>query len=230
MVYEISDSKAIMGAAFIHYIIYCVFYTIDAIKMAKSDEPTQESHDPNVQKAKKKQEGKRNEPRAAGSPAKGPDGSPVPNDNFGGNKPGAGVEMKEIDIDLPPGEENKSNKPPGVGPGPRASPSQRAKAGDDNEDEEEDFDKYDDDGAPFFNQIVMKYPKSIIWYFLLLAFAAARAATPFGIAMAYISLLGRGVQIIGAFTGKPIIGYIGYGISVVVLICLYGNVMIYEAD
>ena len=230
MVYEISDSKAIMGAAFIHYLIYCVFYSIDAIKMAKSDEPTQESNDPNVQKAKKKQEKKRDDPRAAGSPAKGPDGSPLPNDNFGGAKPGGGVvEMKEIDIDLP-GEENKSNQPPGVGPGPKASGPKRGRAGDEDEEVEEDFDKYDDEGAPFFNQIVMRYPKTITWYFLLLAFTAARAATPFGIALAYISLLGRGVQIVGAFTGKPIIGYIGYGISVVVLICLYGNVMIHEND
>jgi hypothetical protein len=38
MVYEVDNSKAIMGAAFIYYVTYCVFYAIDAIKMADSEE------------------------------------------------------------------------------------------------------------------------------------------------------------------------------------------------
>ena len=59
MVYEISDSKVIMGAAFIHYLVYCVFYSIDAIKMADSDNPEEENTDPSVQRAKREQEKKK---------------------------------------------------------------------------------------------------------------------------------------------------------------------------
>jgi hypothetical protein len=50
MVYDISDAKAIMGAVFIHYIIYTVFYSIDAIKLAESDETNKGSDDPNVKR------------------------------------------------------------------------------------------------------------------------------------------------------------------------------------
>ena len=50
MVYDISDTKAIMGAAFIQYLIYGVFYSIDAIKLADSDDPNKGSDDPNVRR------------------------------------------------------------------------------------------------------------------------------------------------------------------------------------
>ena len=50
MVYDISDTKAIMGAIFIHYLIYTVFYSIDAIKLAESDETNKGSEDANVRR------------------------------------------------------------------------------------------------------------------------------------------------------------------------------------
>ena len=226
MVYEISEAKAIMGAAFIHYVVYCVFYSIDAIKMASSDEPEKESADPKVKKAKEKAEKKKNDPKS-GSPAKAPGQSTTPNDNFGGARPGAGLGMDEINVKVDIGEEKKQEQP-GIGPGPR-QPEKKLKRPEEEDDEgPEDLDGYDDDGLPFFTQIVNRYPKSIIWYFMVMAFAGARAATPFGIAMAYLSLIGRAVQIIGAFTNKPIVSYIGYGFAVLMLICLYFNVMVHE--
>ena len=52
MVYEIGDSKALMGACFIHYLVYIVFYSIDAIKLEESENSNKEADDPNVNRAK----------------------------------------------------------------------------------------------------------------------------------------------------------------------------------
>ncbi|CAI2380768.1 unnamed protein product [Moneuplotes crassus] len=213
MVYEVSDSKAIMGAAFIHYVVYCVFYVIDTIKMQDADDPNQENQDPNVRKAKeraekKKKEQQKNPPITSGNPA-------APAD-----KPG--VEMK--DINLQDREEGKA----GVGPGPRTAKSRRDD--DDDSDEEETFDGYDDDGKPFFTKVVNRFPKTSCFYFMILALAAARAATPFGIVLAYFSLIGRIMQIVGAFVEKPILGFIGYGITAGLMFILFFVIMIHEKD
>ena len=141
------------------------------------------------------------------------------------NKPG-GVAMHDINIEMK-GEEGKSNPPPAPGPTQRR---QISKPGEDDEDAEEDFDGYDDEGKPFFTQIVNRYPKKIIWYFMVLAFASARAATPFAITMAYLSLIAHAVQIVGAFVNKPIVGFVGYGISCLMLTILYFIAMAHEKN
>lgn len=50
MVYDIADSKAIMGALFINYLIYAVFYSIDAIKLGESKKADDGHEDPNVKR------------------------------------------------------------------------------------------------------------------------------------------------------------------------------------
>eukprot|EP00345_Euplotes_harpa_P003603 CAMPEP_0168331060 /NCGR_PEP_ID=MMETSP0213-20121227/8106_1 /TAXON_ID=151035 /ORGANISM="Euplotes harpa, Strain FSP1.4" /LENGTH=152 /DNA_ID=CAMNT_0008334759 /DNA_START=440 /DNA_END=898 /DNA_ORIENTATION=- len=137
-----------------------------------------------------------------------------------------GVDMKEIDI----GIKQEERKTPAIGGGPLPPRSADLKKDKDEDLHDEDPDGYDNEGKPFFTQVVERYPKSIIWYFMLLAFASHRAAVPFAIAIAYLSLIGRAVQIVGAVINKPLVCYIGYGISVFILIMLYGVVMINEAD
>ena len=249
MVYDVHDSKAIMGAAFIHYVVYCIFYSIDAIKMADSDDKAKENQDPNVRKAKEKAQQKKDEsnkkepPNAPGSQkkmeSKGVAGQ-GPKGNVPGNVPGKepGIDMKEIELDdkkdeKKPGEESKTNlaKPGdglGSGPGPR-QPDRRVKKDEDDE-EEEDLDGYDEEGSPFFTQVVSRFPKTICWFFMILAFAAARAATPFGVACAYLSLIGRIVQVVGAFTKKNIISWIGYAISFFFIFILYFVAIFNDAE
>ena len=155
MVYEVSDSKAIFGAAFLHYLAYCVFYSIDAIKMAESDDPDKESDDPRVRKAKQRAQEKKNDPRAGGT--NNPTASPTPG---GGN----GVQMNDIKLEEgKDAEEKKTGQPSSTGPGPRP----RKPAEDDDEDQE-DLDGYDDEGAPFFTQIVNRFPKTMCWYFMIM--------------------------------------------------------------
>ena len=139
------------------------------------------------------------------------------------------VEMKDIDLGIP-GHPEEKKQPAGLGSGPLPPKDKPKKPEEDEDEHAEDLDGYDNEGAPFFTQVVHRYPKSIIWYFMVLAFTATRASAPFGIAMCYISLIGRAVQIVGVFLNKPIISYIGYGLSLLFLIMLYGNAMIYEAD
>jgi hypothetical protein len=244
MVYDTHDSKAIMGAAFIHYVVYCIFYSIDAIKMADSDDKAKENQDPNVRKAKEKAQQKKDEsnkkepPNAPGSQKK-MESKGVAGQGPKGNVPGRepGIDMKEIELDnkkdeKKPGEESKTNLAnpgAGLGSGPR-QPDRRVNKKDEDDEEDEDLDGYDEEGSPFFTQVVSRFPKSICWFFMILAFAAARAATPFGVACAYLSLIGRIVQVVGAFTKKNIISYIGYGITFFFIFILYFVAMINDAE
>ena len=90
--------------------------------------------------------------------------------------------------------------------------------------------QYENDKDPFFTQVVHRFPKAIIWYFMVLTFTATRASTEFGIVMCYLSLIGRAVQVVGIVIKKPIISGIGYGLSLIILWMLFGNAMFYEAD
>ena len=244
-----SDVKACLGAAFIHYVAYWVFYSIDAIKLAASDDPKQQNNNSNpAARAKGPENAKRNDPRDA-SQTNALSGKPNPPGYVGehpvpgtrpspfGTKPAGidgddakpGVDMKDIDLGIP-GHPEEKKQPAGLGSGP-LPPKEKPKKPEENEDEHaEDLDGYDNEGAPFFSQVVSRYPKSIIWYFMVLAFIAERASTPFGIVICYLSLISRGVQIVGVFLNKPIISYVGYVLSLLLLIMMFGNAMIYEAD
>jgi hypothetical protein len=43
-----------------------------------------------------------------------------------------------------------------------------------------------DKNDKFVEELINHYPKTLIWYFTVLAFCAAKSATPFAISMAYI--------------------------------------------
>jgi hypothetical protein len=164
------------------------------------------------------------QPRAGAAESSG-------NQLAGGNNPalagGDKVKMEDINLDVGGGNEERK-QPPGTNI--HRNPPQAQRKDSDDEGDAEDFDGYDDESLPFFSQIVNRYPKSINWYFMVLAFAAARAATSFGVTLAYLSLIGRIVQVVGAFTNKPIVCYIGFGISAFVLTILYFVAMAHEAD
>ena len=65
---------------------------------------------------------------------------------------------------------------------------------------------------------------------MILAFAAARAATPFGVTCAYFALIGRIVEIVAAAIEKPVVGWVGYGISAFFMIILFFVAMAHDAD
>ncbi len=187
--------------------------------MEESDDPNEQNQDPNVRKAKERAEKKKKEQQtnAPGKPGAGPPGS------LGApGAPKGGVDMSDIKLDVK--EEGKA------GPGTRGPTNNRRAPDGDDSDEEETFDGYEDDGKPFFTRIVNRFPKTITFYFMVMALAAARAATPFGVVCAYFSLIGRIVQIVGAFVEKPIIGYVGYGISCGFIVLLYFVTMIHDSD
>ena len=145
-------------------------------------------------------------------------------DTIDNKRAGANVEMNDINIDV--GENSKQQE--GIGPGPaRAAPGPST---DDEDEDGEDVDGYDDAHLPFFSQIVNRYPKSINWFFMVVTFCAMRAGTPFAIALVYLSLISRAVQIVGTFVNKPLVAYIGYGASSLMLTILFFVAMAHEND
>lgn len=170
------------------------------------------------------------------------EGQPKPNprtgefDTIDNKKPveraGEGVEMKDINLKV----EGEDSKQEGIGPGPDTKPNPRGKdpkARDlpkqqEDEDEAVDYDGYDDESLPLWNQMVNRYPKSIDWLFMVVTFCAMRAAIPAAIAFAYLTLIAKAVQIIGKVVDKPIVSYIGYGAYIVFLLILFFIAMAYE--
>jgi hypothetical protein len=56
-----------------------------------------------------------------------------------------------------------------------------------------EIDEFGDVGDAFYSRAVNRFPKSSIWMFVVIALAAMRAATPFVIVVAFLSLLARGL-------------------------------------
>ena len=131
--------------------------------------------------------------------------------------------MNQINIGMR-AEEGKREE--GVGPGPRNMPNQNT----DDDEENEDLDGYDDESLPFFSQVVNRFPKAIDWYYMAITFAGMRAATAFGVTLAYLILISRAVQIVGIFVNKPVVAYVGYGITFFFMIMLFFVTMVHEAD
>lgn len=251
MVYEVDNAKAIAGAAFIHYVIYMGFYAIDAIKFTESEENTSDDPKPepggNLRRAPRNPEGDP-PPGRGGAPA--PSGAPVDPGVPGGANPGVGktvgnpvdptkasgldggegvADMRDVNIEMKDENENR-RAPPGTQIIGNRRGAREVEQKPDDDEKEEDLDGYDDEGKPFFTQIVNRMPKSIIFYWMVIGFCAARASTPFVVAMAYLSLIGRGVQIVGAFTQNEKISYIGFAASIIIFVIMYFAAMAHEAD
>ena len=145
-------------------------------------------------------------------------------DTINNKKDRTNVEMKDINIDV---KEN-SKQQEGIGPGPAPVRNAPGLSTDDDNEDDEDLDGYDDAHLPFFSQIVNRYPKSINWFFMVVTFCAMRAGTPFAISLVYLSLISRAVQIVGTFVNKPIVAYVGYGASSLMLTILFFIAMAHE--
>ena len=73
MVYSVDNGKALMGAAFIHYCVYAVFYIVDAIQ-------TNDESEDGAKKSPEKRQGRRDrEPRGLGPEEPVPESSQVSN-------------------------------------------------------------------------------------------------------------------------------------------------------
>ncbi len=91
---------------------------------------------------------------------------------------------------------------------------------DDPKEEKEDQEEYADEGATPWFVIANRYPKASFWFYIVLGFAAMRAATTFIIVVSFLTLPVRGLQLVGIFipkVGKHPIGkyvsMVGYGLS-----------------
>mmetsp|Transcript_1293 Transcript_1293/g.1451 ORF Transcript_1293/g.1451 Transcript_1293/m.1451 type:complete len:115 (-) Transcript_1293:246-590(-) len=114
--------------------------------MADSDKEGQESGDPNLQKARD---------RADKNNKKGGTNAPP---GLGAPKPG--VDMNEINLDVAPNT-GGGGVGSATGPGPKREERKDRRPGDDTDNITEDLDEYDDAGAPFFRQMVNRFPKTI---------------------------------------------------------------------
>ena len=65
-----------------------------------------------------------------------------------------------------------------------------------------------------------------IWFMLVCAFCAFRAASPFTVAVAFLQIVFRGVQCIGLMLKKRLIAKIGYGLATICIIMMFFGAMV----
>jgi hypothetical protein len=96
-------------------------------------------------------------------------------------------------------------------------------------DQEEEEDA--DETKAIFNLVADKYPMSSIWYMVVIAFCAMRAATGFMVALAYLSLIFRVIQVVSFSVSKNMmIAYVSYGISSFFIVIMFFAAMVNEKD
>ena len=91
-------------------------------------------------------------------------------------------------------------------------------------DNEEDFLEFA--SAPIEHLISKNFQKSMVWFMLICAFCCFRAAIPFNVAMAYVHVGLRLVQMVGAFFRKRIVAKAAYGLSTIVIVMMFFACMI----
>ena len=67
----------------------------------------------------------------------------------------------------------------------------RHRGGEDVDPEEEEFDEYDDEGSAFWHRVYVRFPKTSIWLYTAIMFAAMRSATTFVIILAFLTIPAR---------------------------------------
>ena len=69
--------------------------------------------------------------------------------------------------------------------------------------------------------ITKNFQKASVWFFLISAYAAFRAPVPLTIAMAYIQVGFRVMQVIGTCLKKRVIARVGYALATLFLYILF---------
>jgi hypothetical protein len=100
----------------------------------------------------------------------------------------------------------------------------------DKKEEKEGDDDDADETKPLLKLVADKYPMSSVWYMIAIAFCAMRAATSFTVALAYLSIIFRVVQVVGFFQQKMILAYVGYGVSAFFILLMIFASIVNEND
>lgn len=87
-------------------------------------------------------------------------------------------------------------------------------------------DDYDFDSSHLFVIVSKNFQKSSIWFLLLAGFCAFRAPIPLTVAMAYLQVVCRVVQLIGTALKKRLVARIGYVAATLFMIIMFFAVMI----
>ena len=69
-----------------------------------------------------------------------------------------------------------------------------------------------------------------MWFFILAGFCAFRAPIPLTVAMAYLQVVCRVVQLIGAALKKRLVARIGYGAATIMTVIMFFGVMVDESN
>ena len=84
---------------------------------------------------------------------------------------------------------------------------------------------------PFLMMIPKHYMKSTIWFMVALSICAVRTPNDLTIAVAYIQVLFRLIQMIGAILHKRRVSQIGYILATICIVILFFAAMIHgESD
>ena len=93
-------------------------------------------------------------------------------------------------------------------------------------DEEETNEFYN---TNFLVLAVKNYQKSSIWWCLVVALCAMRAATPFTVFLAYMSLVCRIIQVVGIVLQKEKLSKAAYAIATFILVIMFFTEMVKES-
>lgn len=63
--------------------------------------------------------------------------------------------------------------------------------------------------------------RTSLWFAIAVGFCALRAAKDFVVAIAFIQVIGRIVQLVGVILRKRLIAQVGYGISTVLIFIMF---------
>jgi hypothetical protein len=175
VLYEVPSAKALMGAAFVQYIVYSIFYIVEGIKY--TDFHSGGSKAPGG--------GKPTTGRKAGANADGEDNSGVAN-------------PREIELE----DQN---------------PKQVAAVAEEVEVEPENEFEH----IPFLALLPKYHMKTSTWFVTALAMCSFRSAIPLTIAVAYLAIVFRVVQLIGFFLRKRMVSRIAYVLATLCIVILF---------
>ena len=96
------------------------------------------------------------------------------------------------------------------------------------DDQLEDSELVEFESAPFLLLASKYFQKSAVWFVLISAFCAFRAASAFTVSLAYIHVGIRVVQLAALMLKKRVIAKVAYGVSTIIIVMMFFAAMIDE--
>ncbi|CDW72005.1 UNKNOWN [Stylonychia lemnae] len=202
----INQLSWVLSAVFVQYVVYALIYIIDGFRYEAyygEDSKSGASAAQNKAKDNKKADVKKNQDAAAE------------------NQSPADVNEVELEQQDQPNE----NVDGMVGQKKDAKPAAGINDSQLNNDEDSEF-----ESAHLFVIVTKNFQKMSIWFFLLSGLCAFRAAIPLTVAMAWLQVLCRIVQLIGTMLKKRLVAKIGYLSATLFMIIMFLGVMADESQ